>query len=73
MGLAKSGRYVEEMAKSNAMNFRLFTKQCGVEEASYSTYETSIFFTAIRWLSRGKEVQRMFELRAVIAELHTSL
>ena len=27
-----------------------------------------LFFTAVRWLSRGKVVQRVFELRAVISE-----
>ena len=51
--------------KSSATNSRLFTELCGVQETSY---ETLLFFTAVRWLSRGKAVLRVFELRAVIAE-----
>ena len=51
--------------RSSATNSRLFTELCGVQETSY---ETLVFFTAVRWLSRGKAVLRVFELRAVIAE-----
>ena len=51
--------------KSSATNSRVFTELCEVQEASY---EKLLFFTAVRWLSRGKAVQRVFELRAVIVE-----
>ena len=55
--------------KSSATNSRLFTELCEVQEADF---ENLLFFTAVRWLSRGKAVQRVFELRAVIAEfLHS--
>ena len=51
--------------KSSATNSRLFTELCEVQEANF---ETLLFFTAVRWLSRGKAVQRVFELRSVISE-----
>ena len=51
--------------KSSPTNSRLFTELCEVQEASN---ETLLFFTEVRWLSRGKVIQRVFELRAVITE-----
>ena len=50
--------------KSSATNSRLFTELCEVQEASYET----LLFLLQSDDCRGKAVQRVFELRAVIAE-----
>ena len=51
--------------KSSATNSRLFTQLCQDNEAEY---ERLLYFTAVRWLSRGKAVLRVFEFRSEIAD-----
>lgn len=46
--------------KSNALNFRLFSELC---KESYSDFETLLFHSNVRWLSKGKVLKRVFILR----------
>ena len=51
--------------KSSATNSRLFTQ---LYQDNKAEYERLLYFTAVRWLSRGKAVLRVFELRSEIAD-----
>ena len=46
--------------KGSALNTRLFKRLCQDMDAAH---ETLLFHTAVRWLSKGNVVQRVFELR----------
>ena len=46
--------------KSSALNTRLFAKFCSDQE---SEHKTLLYYTAVRWLSAGKFLERFFELR----------
>ena len=51
--------------KSSATNIRLFMKLCKDEEAEY---QRLIYYTAVKWLSRGNAFSRVFELRLQVGE-----
>ncbi|CAG9823759.1 unnamed protein product [Phaedon cochleariae] len=46
--------------KSSALNNRLFKELC---EDMNSDHETLLFYTAVRWLSKGNVSERVFELK----------
>ena len=46
--------------KSSALNTNLFTE---LSEDMDSNHEALLFYTAVRWLSKGNVVERLFELR----------
>ncbi|XP_063889743.1 protein FAM200C-like [Scylla paramamosain] len=50
--------------KGSALNTRLFKRLCQDMDAAH---ETLLFHTAVRWLSKGNVVQRVFELREEIS------
>ena len=50
--------------KGSALNTRLFKRLCQDIDAAY---ETLLFHTAVRWLSKENIVQRVFELREEIS------
>ncbi|KAK4324250.1 hypothetical protein Pmani_005090 [Petrolisthes manimaculis] len=50
--------------KDSALNTRLFKRLCQDMDAAH---ETLLFHTAVRWLSKGNVVQRVFELREEIS------
>jgi zinc finger BED domain-containing protein 5/7/8/9 len=50
---------------ANALNSRLFSKLCQEMDAQY---ENLLLHTEERWLSRGKVLQRIFELKCELKE-----
>ena len=59
-------RYIDhDNMKTEFLFCSLFTQLCQDNEAEY---ERLLSFTAVRWLSRGKAVLRVFELRSEIAD-----
>ena len=56
---------VINFVKSSATNTRLFKRLC--EENEAETFRL-LFFTAVRWLSRGNGFPRVFELRSQRAD-----
>ena len=50
-------------------NLRLFMKLCKDDEAEY---QRLLYYTAVRWLSRGNAFARMFELRLQVGEFLAS-
>ena len=56
---------VINFVKSSATNTRLFKRLC--EENEAETFRL-LFFTAVRWLSRGNGFPRVFELRSQLAD-----
>lgn len=53
------------LIKSRAINSRIFGLLCAEMGAEY---ESLLFYTEIRWLSRGKVLARLFELRHEVRE-----
>ena len=51
--------------KSNALNNRLFAKLC---QEMDSKHEVLLLHTEVRWLSKGKVLQRFFELNIEVRE-----
>ena len=51
--------------KSRALNSRIFGILC---EEMGAEYESLLFYTEIRWLSRGKVLARLFERRHEVRE-----
>ena len=51
--------------KSNALNNRLFAKLC---QEMDSKHEVLLLHTEVRWLSKGKVLQRFFELNTEVRE-----
>ncbi|XP_042228049.1 zinc finger BED domain-containing protein 5-like [Homarus americanus] len=49
--------------KSSALNSRLFNQMCS---DMGSEYEHLLYYSAVRWLSRGKVLQRVFEMRTQV-------
>ena len=61
---------VENFIKAHDLNARLFRQLC--DETADSDYNSLLFYNAVRWLSRGKTLQRVFILRDEIQQfLHT--
>jgi len=58
--IMKSVVSVVNFVKSSALNSRLFSKLCSEMDASYNVL---LFHTDVRWLSRGKILKRVFDLR----------
>lgn len=54
--------------RKSALNSRLFTELCKDEEAEKSTL---LYFSAVRWLSRGDALSRLYELRAQVSTFLT--
>lgn len=46
--------------KTQALNTRLFKKQCKDMNADH---EILLFYTAVRWLSKGNVINRVFEMK----------
>ena len=46
--------------KTQALNTRLFKELCKEMNADY---EVLIFYTAVRWLSKGRVINRVFEMK----------
>ena len=59
-GIMKSVVSVVNFVKASASNSRLFSKLCGELDASNNV---QLFHTNVRWLSRGKVLKRVFDLR----------
>lgn len=55
--------------KSRALNSRIFGLLC---EEMGSENESLLFYTEVRWLSRGKVLARLFELRYEVREFLSS-
>lgn len=55
--------------KSRALNSRIFGILC---EEMGSEHESLLFYTEVRWLSRGKVLARLFELRYEVREFLSS-
>jgi len=51
---------VVNFVKSRDLNCRLFKDLCSTKNAEHSTL---ILYTAVRWLSRGRTLKRVFILR----------
>lgn len=56
---------IVNIIKSRALNSRMFEILCAEMGAEY---ESLLFYTEIRWLSRGKVLARLFELRYEVRE-----
>lgn len=56
---------IVNIIKSRALNSRIFGILCAEMGAEY---ESLLFYTEIRWLSRGKVLARLFELRHEVRE-----
>ncbi|KAJ8039477.1 SCAN domain-containing protein 3 [Holothuria leucospilota] len=57
---------VINLLRKNALKSRLFANLCNENEAEH----TLLYFAAVRWLSRGRALERVFDLRE---EVHTFL
>ena len=51
--------------KSRALQSRLFGQLCREMDAGH---DTLLYHSEVRWLSRGKVLQRVFELRREVSE-----
>ena len=51
--------------KSRALQSRLFRQLCREMDAGH---DTLLYHSEVRWLSRGKVLQRVFELRREVSE-----
>lgn len=58
---------VINLLRKNALNSRLFANLCNENEAEHTML---LYFAAVRWLSRGRALERVFDLRE---EVHTFL
>ena len=56
---------VVNLIKARALNSRIFSLLC---EEMGSQHQSLLFYTAVRWLSRGKVLARHFELRYEISQ-----
>lgn len=61
---------IVNIIKSRALNSRIFEILCA---EMGSGYESLLFYTEIRWLSRGKVLARLFELRHEVREFLSKL
>ena len=52
--------------KARALNSRLFQKLCDDNDESYKTL---LLHTEVRWLSRGKALSRLYQLRNSVTEM----
>ena len=50
--------------KGRALNSRLFSQLC----ADYNADEHLIFYSSVRWLSRGSMLKRVYELRLELSD-----
>ena len=60
-----NGIRVVNFIKARALNSRIFSLLC---KEMGSQHQSLLFYTAVRWLSRGKVLARLFELRHEISQ-----
>ena len=56
---------IVNLIKSRALNSRIFSKLC---EEMGSEHQSLLYYTSVRWLSRGKVVARLFELQSEVKQ-----
>ena len=56
---------IVNLIKAKALNSQIFSILCDKME---SKYQSLLFYTSVRWLSRGKVLARLFELQSKVKQ-----
>ena len=56
---------IVNLIKSKALNSQIFSKLC---EEMGSEHQSLLYYTSVRWLSRGKVLARLFELQSEVKQ-----